>query len=194
MVLKGLQDLPHVDHVLLVVPAADDNIIHPVKGGLAVSDSPVHVPLEGWPRIRQAGGYRLPSSVLDSADPLVWPHSRRQRTTLRAVLHPPPPRLLAHCLQRLVRRWLLRRWPLRRWLLRWCGLKEERMQRLVQRWLLRRWPLRRWTLRRWLLQRCGLKAKRAPPPACAAAQSRPPLSPWAGCATAAGEPPACTIQ
>jgi hypothetical protein len=121
-----------------------------------------------------------PSSVPDSADPLVWPHSRRQRTTQRAVLRPPPPRLPAHRLQKLVRRLLLWRWPLRRWLLRRCGLKEERMQRLVRRWLLRRWPLRRW-----LLRRCGLKEKRTPPPACAAAQNRPPPSPWAGCATAA---------
>jgi hypothetical protein len=91
--------------------------------------------------------------------------SRRQRTTRRAVLRPPPLRLPAHRLQKLVRRWPLRR----------CGLKEKRLQRLV---------------RRWLLRRCGLKEKRSPPLACAAAQSRPPLSPWAGCA-AAGRRVAC---
>jgi hypothetical protein len=51
VVLKSLQDLPHVDHVLLVISAADDDIIHPGKGGLAVSNSSVHVPLEGWPRV-----------------------------------------------------------------------------------------------------------------------------------------------
>jgi hypothetical protein len=42
-----------VDHVLLVISAADDNIIHPGKGGLAVLNSSVHVPLEGWPRVPQ---------------------------------------------------------------------------------------------------------------------------------------------
>jgi hypothetical protein len=34
VVLKSLQDLPHVDHVLLVVSAADDNIVNPGKGGV----------------------------------------------------------------------------------------------------------------------------------------------------------------
>jgi len=51
--LKSLQDLPHVDHVLLVISAADDNIILPGKGGLAVSNSSVYVPLEGWPSVPQ---------------------------------------------------------------------------------------------------------------------------------------------
>jgi hypothetical protein len=61
------------------------------------------------PEIRPVGGCRQPSSVPDSAYRLVCPHSRRQRTTRRAVLCPPPPRLPAHGQQKLVRRWLLRR-------------------------------------------------------------------------------------
>jgi hypothetical protein len=112
------------------------------------------------PGTHPAGGCRPPSSVPDSAYQLVWPHSRRQRTTRRAVLRPPPPTLPSHPLKRLVWRWLLRRW------------------------LLRRWLLRRWLLRRWLLRRCGLKEKRTPPPVCTAAQNRSPPSPWAGCAAA----------
>jgi hypothetical protein len=51
VVLKSLQDLLHVYNVLLMVPAADDDIIYPGKGGLAVSNGPVHVPLERPPSI-----------------------------------------------------------------------------------------------------------------------------------------------
>jgi hypothetical protein len=51
--LKSLQDLPHVDHVLLVISGADVDIIHPGKGGLTVSNSSVYVPLEGWPSVPQ---------------------------------------------------------------------------------------------------------------------------------------------
>ncbi len=51
VVLKSLQDLPYVDNVLLMVSAADDDIIHPGKGGLAVSNGSIHVPLERRPRI-----------------------------------------------------------------------------------------------------------------------------------------------
>ena len=65
VVLKSSQDLPHVDNVLLVVPAADDDIIHPGKGGLAVSNSSVHVPLEGWPRIPQTKRHPL---ILEQAE------------------------------------------------------------------------------------------------------------------------------
>ncbi len=65
VVLKSLQDLPHVDNVLLMVPAEDDNIIRPGKGGLAVSNSPVHVPLEGQPRIPQTKRHPL---VLEQAE------------------------------------------------------------------------------------------------------------------------------
>jgi hypothetical protein len=32
VVLKSLQDLPHVDHMLLVVSAADDDVVYPGKG------------------------------------------------------------------------------------------------------------------------------------------------------------------
>ncbi len=133
------------------------------------------------PENRPVGGCRPPSSVPDSAYPPVWPHSRRPRTTRRAVLRSPPPRLHTHRRQKLVRRWLLRRWLLWRWLLRrW----------LLRRWLLWRWLLRRWLLRSWLLRRCGLKKKRTPPSVCTAAQKRPPPSPWVGCA-AAGRRAAC---
>jgi hypothetical protein len=65
VVLKSLQDLPHVDHVLLVISAADDNIIHPGKGGLAVSNRSVHVPLEGWPGIPQTKRHPL---ILEQAE------------------------------------------------------------------------------------------------------------------------------
>ncbi len=41
IVLEGLQDLWHVDHVLLVAPAADDYVVHPCKSCLAVPDGPV---------------------------------------------------------------------------------------------------------------------------------------------------------
>ena len=53
-----------MDNVLLVVPAADDNIVHPGKGGLAVSNSSIHVPLKGWPRIPQTKRHPL---VLEQA-------------------------------------------------------------------------------------------------------------------------------
>jgi hypothetical protein len=43
VVLKGLQDLPHVYHMLLVVPAADDDVVHPGKCCLTVLNGPVHV-------------------------------------------------------------------------------------------------------------------------------------------------------
>jgi hypothetical protein len=49
--LKSLQYLPHMDHVILVVPAADDDVVDPGKGGLTVSDGSDHVPLEEWTRI-----------------------------------------------------------------------------------------------------------------------------------------------
>jgi hypothetical protein len=52
-VLKGLQDLPHVHHVLLVVSAADDDVVYPEKCCLTVSNSNVHMLLEGGPRIPQ---------------------------------------------------------------------------------------------------------------------------------------------
>jgi hypothetical protein len=45
-VLEGLQDLPHVDYVLLVAPAADDDVVHACKSCLAVHDGPVHMALE----------------------------------------------------------------------------------------------------------------------------------------------------
>ncbi len=64
VVLKDLQDLPHVYNVLLVIPAADDDIIYPGKGGLAVSNIPVHVPLERRPRIPQTERHPL---VLEQA-------------------------------------------------------------------------------------------------------------------------------
>ena len=51
-----------MDNVLLVVPAADDNILHPGKGGLAVSNSPVHMPLEGRPAFLRPKGIRLYSN------------------------------------------------------------------------------------------------------------------------------------
>ncbi len=138
------------------------------------------------PEIRPAGGCMPTSSVPDSAYQLACPHSRRQRTTRRAVLRPPLPRLPAHGRQRPVWPWLLRRWLLRRWLLRRWMLRRW----LLRRWLLRRWMLRRWLLWRWLLRRCGLEKKRTPPSVCTAAQNRPPPSPWAGCA-AAGRRAAC---
>jgi hypothetical protein len=50
--------------MLLVVPAADDDVINPCKGCLAVQDDPVHVVLEGWPCISQAKGHPL---VLEQA-------------------------------------------------------------------------------------------------------------------------------
>jgi hypothetical protein len=65
VVLKSLQDLPHVDHVLLVVSAADDNIVNPGKGGLTVSNSSVHVPLEGRSRIPQTKRHPL---ILEQAE------------------------------------------------------------------------------------------------------------------------------
>jgi hypothetical protein len=68
VVLKSLQDLQHLDNVLLVVPAADDDIIHPGKGGLAVSNSSIHVPLEGWPHIPQTKRHPL---VLEQAKGMV---------------------------------------------------------------------------------------------------------------------------
>jgi hypothetical protein len=121
------------------------------------------------PEIRPAGGCRPPSSVPDSAYQLVWPHSRRQRTTRRAVLRPPLARLPAHWRQKLVQRWLL-----------W-------------RWLLRRRLLRRWLLRRWLLRRCGLK-KRTPPSVCTAAQTDHHRGRGWATQQLAGEPPACAVQ
>ncbi len=54
-----------MDHVLLVIPAAYDYIIHPGKGGLAVADGPVYVPLEGRPRIPQTKRHPL---VLEQAE------------------------------------------------------------------------------------------------------------------------------
>ncbi len=54
-----------MDNVLHVVPAADDDIIHPGKGGLAVSNSPVYMSLEGRPRIPQTKGHLL---VLEQAE------------------------------------------------------------------------------------------------------------------------------
>jgi hypothetical protein len=59
------QDLPHVDHMLLVIPAADDDIIHPGKGGLAVANGSVHVPLEGWSRVPQTKRHPL---ILEQAE------------------------------------------------------------------------------------------------------------------------------
>jgi hypothetical protein len=54
-----MQDLPHMDHMLLVVPAADDDVVNPGKGYLAIPDGPVHVVLEGRPCISQAKGHPL---------------------------------------------------------------------------------------------------------------------------------------
>jgi hypothetical protein len=48
-----------VDNVLLVVSAADDDVIHPGKSCLEVSNSFIHVPLEGWPRIPQTKRHPL---------------------------------------------------------------------------------------------------------------------------------------
>ncbi len=54
-----------MDHVLLVVPAADDDVVDPGKRRLSVSNSPVHVPLEGGPRIPQTKRHPL---VLEQAE------------------------------------------------------------------------------------------------------------------------------
>ncbi len=48
-----------MDNVLLVVSAADDDVIHPGKSGLAVSNSSIHVPLEGWTRVPQTKRHPL---------------------------------------------------------------------------------------------------------------------------------------
>jgi hypothetical protein len=53
-----------VDNVLRVVPAADDDVVNPGKGCLAVPEGPVHMVLERWPCISQAKGHPL---VLDQA-------------------------------------------------------------------------------------------------------------------------------
>jgi hypothetical protein len=42
-----------MDHVLLVVSAADDDVVYPGKGSLTVLNSSVHVPLKGGARIPQ---------------------------------------------------------------------------------------------------------------------------------------------
>ncbi len=146
------------------------------------------------PGTRPADGCRPPSSVP------VWPHSRRQRTTRRAVLHPLPLRLPAHWLQKLVRRWLLRRWLLRRWLLRrwlvrrWLVRHWLVRRWLVRRWLLRGWLLRRWPLRRWLLRRCGLKEKRARHWFVRLHKTDHHRRRGRAVQQLAGEPPACTIK
>jgi hypothetical protein len=54
-----------VDNVLLMVPAADDDVIHPGKGGVAVPNSSIHVPLEGWPRVPQTKRHPL---ILEQAE------------------------------------------------------------------------------------------------------------------------------
>ncbi len=61
--MKGLQDLSHVDHMLFVVSAADDDVVHPGKGSLAVSNSSVHVPLEGGALVPQTSN-RLKGVVM----------------------------------------------------------------------------------------------------------------------------------
>jgi hypothetical protein len=54
-----------VDNVLLVVPAADDDVVNPGKGGLAVSNSSIHVPLEGWAHFPQTKRHPL---ILEQAE------------------------------------------------------------------------------------------------------------------------------
>ncbi len=54
-----------MDYVLLVVPAADDNVVDPDKSCTAVSGGPVHVVLERGPCISQAKGHPL---VLEQAE------------------------------------------------------------------------------------------------------------------------------
>jgi hypothetical protein len=52
---------------LLMVSTADDYVVHPGKSCVAVSDGPLHVPLdsEGWPRISKAKRHPL---VLEQAE------------------------------------------------------------------------------------------------------------------------------
>jgi hypothetical protein len=54
-----------MDHMFLVVPAADDEVIDQGKSCLAVPDGPVHVALERRPCISQAKG---PPLVLEQAE------------------------------------------------------------------------------------------------------------------------------
>ena len=52
-------------------PATDDYIIHPGKSGLAVSDGPVHVQLEGCSCIPEAKGHPLEQAeVVGDGSPL----------------------------------------------------------------------------------------------------------------------------
>jgi hypothetical protein len=52
-------------YVLLMVPAADDNVVHPGKSCVAISDGPVHVLLEGWSLVSEVTGHPL---VLEKAE------------------------------------------------------------------------------------------------------------------------------
>jgi hypothetical protein len=56
---KDLQDLSHVNHVLLMGPAAENNVAHPSKGCPAIPDDPVHKLLEGCPCVPEANGHPL---------------------------------------------------------------------------------------------------------------------------------------
>ncbi len=51
-----------MDKVLLVAPAAYDEVVDPGKGCIAVPDGPVHVSLERWPFISRPQGILLYSN------------------------------------------------------------------------------------------------------------------------------------